>query len=207
MTTQVQQESAIELVRAANTPDAPTPETDAAEATWHRSVHSSGVPTQTARRLERERNKALEALATSGEVYALDTQCLRAERDEARDRLYLLAANSRRKDGTLPSISELVDYRAKTHEALTSAIAQRDELLAELRRCQNEYIECCHDMAARHETEMEAIKAENQTLIDALRVRIEFDRLIEPRPCPLCDWHGGHAETCQHYKTESKVMQ
>jgi hypothetical protein len=100
--------------------NAPTPETDACQCT-DGSIPECDELAETSRRLECERDKLREALATAGEVYKLDTQCLRAERDEAR---------------------------------------------AALRRCQNEYIECCHDMAYRHDTEMEAIKTRLQTVRD-----------------------------------------
>ena len=136
-----------------------------------------------ARHLERQ-------LAELRELYALDVQFARAERDEAREE----ARQSAR--------FKLLDRHgaALSQGAVNAMMCELDQA--------REMASTWHTRSEAHRQSAELINAENQALREALAIRIGQDRTYKhPQRCPACDYYCGHSGTCKHYATERKVMQ
>ena len=123
-----------------------------------------------ARHLERQ-------LAEARELYALDTQCLRAERDEAREERDESRCYNAANVTQLYCIVDIFDNQETIGGESAFHYARR--------------------MVGK-------MQAENQALREALRVRTDgvCGDCGEWLGFPLL-----HADTCRHYATERKVMQ
>lgn len=133
-----------------------TPETDAAfngdaSAGLHPTVLTWDEAQSFTRRIEHQRNELRK-------LYALDTQYLRAERDEARESVAALEI----------ALAKNANQAAAAESLYRKISALCDEALGSLRRAHNHAIETEHDLLAA----MEVLKAENAALRDALRVRL-----------------------------------
>ena len=72
--------------------DRPTPETDALDGkpTWQENVIEKGfVPADHARRLERERDEAREALEFRRGLYKIQEECLENAREQVKELIYI----------------------------------------------------------------------------------------------------------------------